>query len=1443
MDDSEAFELALSMLREKKRITNSQLRLQFGGDEALLQRIREDLILQDFAEDYKNVGLILIDSKSSYDQDISEITPQVSIENTDSLSGNHENTRIFISYGRKGRGLALAERLERDLLCRGYDVYRDLHPYRGLKGGHDWEWELEKQIGARTVFLSLLTCYAVRRPDGYCLDEISLARSLQKKIIPLLVESAENNRPCRPPLCIHRLNFIDYQQWEKEYDKKFTELLRAIHAPQQYDGLSIILLSFGGDPQSIEYDFTGEMSRKAKNFTGREWLTGKVNSWLHSSNDQILLLTGDPGSGKSAFIAHLALTHPEGKAAHFFIRSWDATRRPGPFLCSLALMIASQIPKYQQAIKPLLNTPGFLLKSSGDLLWDLIINPLEKIGIDNHEPVFIMLDAIDESIEYNQSEIVTLLIEGIQERRIPSWIRFLISSRSVPLVTTAFRGFPTWDISHTKPEANIEDIREYLENNLGNSLFQDTFKDYEIEKEREKLIESLINSSEGNFLYLWLVLEDIRKGLIDPTKPEYFPSGLPEYYTRNFERLYPDIDKYCLKSRRVLDIIFAAREPLTKEEIADILRKTPSSIDRILEPVLPFLEREGDPKNPKYRSFHTSFTDWITGEKPDPRDSVRYQVDLIVGHQNIASYLYKQYKSGILSRLILEYLPYHLFHAKRFNDLIKILTNFNFINEKILKFGPYKILKDFELILDKKLKMNISDGDQKAIQLIYEALRLSSHVLSKNPDELRSQMTGRLLVFDDFNIRNFLSQIISFNREVWICPIIPSLVSPSGSLIRILEGHSDRVIGLALTPKSDWIISGSTDKTIKIWELATGECIHTLRGHKGSVTSVAVSPDGKLVISGSEDETIRIWDTITGECLHTLRGHKGPVTSVAVCHIGNFIISGSEDETIRIWDVATRKCICFLEGHCDAVTSVVILSKDPKIISSSKDRKIKIWNFESFESITKPRILRNRTLRGHKDTINTIAISGYEQNIISGSNDRTIRVWEIDSGKCVKNIPGHGKITALTICPARNLFVTGSEDKTIRIWNLETGDFIYSFEGHFNAITSLLITPDGRQLLSSSNDGSIQVWDLECKNKVQSSDRSPCAVKIIVPSKYGDIAISGSEDGTIRFWNLTNGNCIRIIQAGKINGIESIAITPTGNHFVTTSNDQVIRIWDLISGKIIRKFTERTNWITNIVITPDGGNVVSGSGFGPIRVWDFKSGECIRIMNGHDEAITSIAISPDGCHVISGSIDKTIRVWDLESGDCVRIMNGHDEAVTSIAITPDGCQVISGSKDKTIRVWDLESGDCIRNLPQNFSDVIALGISSDGQLLVSGSSEKILKIWSLHDGKLLSSFSCEGIVKTCVFSNNNRIIAGDQFGWIHFMSLENWKSTSPILTAWHFSNDSTYAIGCSYCRSWSVISESSIGHEINCLSCGKKLKINPFTIDGDWRAIENAGKH
>jgi WD40 repeat protein len=170
------------------------------------------------------------------------------------------------------------------------------------------------------------------------------------------------------------------------------------------------------------------------------------------------------------------------------------------------------------------------------------------------------------------------------------------------------------------------------------------------------------------------------------------------------------------------------------------------------------------------------------------------------------------------------------------------------------------------------------------------------------------------------------------------------------------------------------LVLASSDKTVRIWDIATGQCASTLSGHFHWASSITWSPDGSRLASGSFDKTVRIWDPATGHCEITLDGHSDAVYSIAWSSDESRFASASKDNTVRVWNLAAGQCASALEGHSGPVMSITWSQDGSRLASASDDNTVRIWNpdtgqCESAFSISSPYFLQfDRSKMGHLHT-------------------------------------------------------------------------------------------------------------------------------------------------------------------------------------------------------------------------------------------------------------------------------------------------------------------------------------------------------------------------------------------------------------------------------------------------------------------------------------------
>jgi tetratricopeptide (TPR) repeat protein len=556
--------------------------------------------------------------------------------------------KIFISYGRAD-AKELALRLYKDLRDAGHVPWLD---ELDIIAGIPWEEQIEDAILSHEKFVSLLTPHAVRRPDGVCLDEISLARYQKRVIVPAMVIQ------CRPPLGVYRLDWVDFQDWQ--YPARYEQSLRRL-----FDAIT-------DGPKAEEFhariystlkplDFGAEVFRLNRDFTGRTWLFDELKQWLGKEESRVFFITGNPGSGKSAVMARLVHENPHVIAYHFCAKHLKDSQAPSRFVRSVSAQLAAQLMGYREALKEVSLEEA--KKWGADVAFRrLVTDPLKAEITD--KPLLIIVDALDEAFSGTGRDITTLLLDGLKD--LPPWVRFVLTSRKQPEILDLFSEFRPHEIDAYQQENSL-DVAAYIGKKLKEPLMADLLA--ELGVPAETIADLIALKSEGNFLYVTRALEAVRAGDLDPGHPDVFPEGLVGFYASFFARTFPSSAKYE-SFRPILDVISAAREPLTGVQIGRCLICDSRKVELDLESVASFFpDQDG-----KYQAYHKSLTDWLCGAAGK---SKKYRVNLDSGHRLIAEACWKEFQAGSekMTEYCLANLSAHLMNLGRWDDLLEFVTS------------------------------------------------------------------------------------------------------------------------------------------------------------------------------------------------------------------------------------------------------------------------------------------------------------------------------------------------------------------------------------------------------------------------------------------------------------------------------------------------------------------------------------------------------------------------------------------------------------------------------------------------------------------------------------------------------------------------------------------------------------------------------------------------
>lgn len=1304
--------------------------------------------------------------------------------------------RIFISYGHDEYAM-LAEALKSDLTERGHQVWFDRER---INIDHDWETQIEKGLDwvsedpARGRFILLMTPHSVRRPDGFCLNEIARAVSRRLTFIPVMVVW------CEPPLSICRLQWLDMQDCvpvlenKERYKKKLELLIQAIEKDQlDYEGSQARLLNWL-EPLRFE----AEISDHLKKFIGREWVVETIDSWIASPGSQrIFWITGKPGVGKSAISSWLCTYRREIAAFHFCRHGHVYKSDPRKCVLSLAYQLSTQLPDYQNYLLKDINLQNVINESDAKTMFDLlIVQPLSGSFKKPDRLIVILIDALDEATVGNNNELAAFIASEFEKT--PEWLRLIITSRPDPEVEYWLRAVPQFSIDQMSQE-NKKDLQSYLRQELG-------------AKADQKIIDTIVDKSEGIFLYVQMICREVAAGRYSLERLYDFPQGLQSFFAEFFGRQFSDSDQYHELVRPGLELIASAREPLPVQMIASLLKwneyhlidfsQTIGSLFLIVDGII--------------QPFHNSLMNWITDIRGA---SKKYYISSAEGEKRLAGHGWNEYQSGSgMSGYFLKHLPSHLTKTERWSDLQTILSDFTFIETKCRSGMVHDLIRDYSAALvQDKMPVDI----KKTVDDYFRFVSTNRIPLATTPEVTLQQAanepdstlpaqkaqhrlkSGNLPWIRWVNKPQERSSCL-MNFSMHKLPVVDCAFFPDGSTV--LSASQDGIIRLwdiasgdevasfgnytssfrhgvfccSLSRDGSIIASGWADGNVAIWDLKRNKTA-TILNHSGEVIACALSPDGRRLATVSFDMFLKLWDTETGDIIYTMNLPGGKVTGaggsntevqwsgfsmgkekiptrrelVNACDkdvLAEFyadneavmplscsfspqgtLATGFTDGSITLWNARTGERLRTFTGHTGYVMACAFSPCGGKMLSGSSDNTIKLWDIESGREIN--------TFHGHNDIVTSCSFSPDGKWVLSGSDDRTVKLWEASTGLPMANFSGHtGKVLTCAFSRDGSRILSGSYDKTLKLWDLAVEAGNTPVTGHARAVNDCIYSPDGTRIASCSEDKTVKLWDGMTGTELFTLKGHKSPVNTCAFSPYGTFLVSCSKDHRLIMWDTDTGEKLASF-IGHRGDVISCRISPDGSKILSISRDETIRLWDACSGTEIKRHTGSvgTGMLFDMVWEASEktffkSQITEKGAFREKRL-SFKGRAEPAGPHEYLENKNIKAAAADGLKTATVSDDNVIRIKNLKTGKELAIPARHDYHVKECRFSADGMQLVVAFRDLTLKSWDTETGTLIFIIE-------AINGMSRSQLV------EILEHGTFSpDGKTVISGLCDGTIR------------------------------------------------------------------------------------------------
>jgi WD40 repeat protein len=542
-----------------------------------------------------------------------------------------------------------------------------------------------------------------------------------------------------------------------------------------------------------------------------------------------------------------------------------------------------------------------------------------------------------------------------------------------------------------------------------------------------------------------------------------------------------------------------------------------------------------------------------------------------------------------------------------------------------------------------------------------------------------------------------------------------------------LQGHSNSITSVAFSPEGDRIVTGSSDKTARVWSANGSGAPVILKGHESSIVSASFSPDGSRVLTASHDKTARVWSADDSGSVITLAGHGHTVWSAVFSPDGSRVATASGDKTARVWHSDGSGTPVILQGHSDTVRSAAFSPDGSRIVTSSLDGTARIWRTDGSGSAA--------ILRGHDAAVVSASFSPGGSRIVTASSDGTARVWHADGSGAPIVLDGQaGEVHTATFSADGSHILTASFDlrSTARVWKADGSGAPVILRGHSDVVRSASFSPDGARVLTASFDKTARVWNADGSGAPIIFAGHSGRVWSAAFNNDGSRIVTASYEKSARVWNVGDSGTPFAKLEDETLTAGGVYLSPDGSRGLTGSEDKKVRVWNtdgLGPPAVLTTLTGHAGRLTSACFSPDGSRILTASDDGTARVWSTNGAGTPIILAGHDASIGSAAFDRAGSRIVTASDDETARVWNADGSGSPVVLVGHEGAVKSATFSPDGSSVVTGSADNTARVWKADGSHSPVVLRGHSDTVRSVIFSPDGSHVATASVDHTVRVW------------------------------------------------------------------------------------------------------------------
>ncbi|XP_013395515.1 NACHT and WD repeat domain-containing protein 2-like [Lingula anatina] len=728
--------------------------------------------------------------------------------------------------------------------------------------------------------------------------------------------------------------------------------------------------------------------------------------------------------------------------------------------------------------------------------------------------------------------------------------------------------------------------------------------------------------------------------------------------------------------------------------------------------------------------------------------------------------------------------------------------NFEYLMAKLHLMGVHCLINELQYS-----QCHVLDPE---LYLVWRSFTKASETLSKDFLQMPSELIGRLRKIKDVytcHTSNLIMQCMqwcdNFDLPILV-PLTPWLVDPRSPLVTEVDCPEGAEL-VAIVNSGQHVFYTTTTYSIQMRHLASKKKIMSFEGHSKLVTCLCLSHDNKFLVSGSQDCNVHIWDIATGDCTDTYRPHDDTVLCLALNTRDDILVTGGRDFAVHVISLIDGAMLFAKCHHAGPVSCVCLNANDTILVTASLDKTVKMWSMDDMtllnsvvdldspvitmdisvdsifllmgledgiievRSFTTGTIVHNLDL--HRVEVSSLCVSKDSQHVVVGCKNCHLLVYNLRTRELLhEHYLTTGPVSCVKVTQDEFFIVTASKN-TISVWNfLKSDSSPGGNKNHSAAITCMAMSPDGKTAITGSRDCTCILWNLELSEYMETLKGHEASVSCVALSVNDAFALSGSKDGTFRVWNKTLAIPVVIYKEHQSPAVNA-TILPDNIRVLTTAANDTIHIWKADTGETL--FVYRAPNLL-LIVSPSGKLAISGNGSHSLRLWSVEDGRHIQTLH-HNDKITCVTFSADSEHMVTGSTDHSLKIWEAKSGKLTQVLVEHTSAVLCVAMTTGSIHIVSGSEDRSVLVWGMPTGEVEYKLEGHTQAVTAVKVTEDGGSALSGSLDCTLRLWSIIHGCLITLFDMHHLVVDLMINSVARriIIRLDNERFLPVLCLHN----------------------------------------------------------------------